>query len=582
MKRSLIFITLIILAVAIDSAAQQSPGRAKAITGRVVSDSGQPVANATIYLNKVGVRQGPGVSTSTDEQGGFRTDDLDNGAYWVNAMVPGFVSTNETAEPQFNRPGDSITFHMTKGGVITGAVTTSVGEPVVAARVRAIKVREIDGRPPRRGANIQERATDDRGIYRLYGLQSGVYVVAVTGRTMFGFAAPSLYEGDAPTYYPSSTRDAAAEVTVRAGDEASGIDIRYRGDRGHAVSGTVAGSVEGNQQMAGVSVWLAHASNGVTEAQEFIPVRGNNRSFALYGVPDGEYEITARRGAQADGASSVPRRVTVKGADVTGLELVLAPNSSIAGNVIMEPLKESERKPECGDKRQVMIEEIVVTARRDDKDSKERARPFSRSDSTPNSKGEFAIFNLRAGLFRINTGFPGEGWYVRSMNLLAAASAGKPKVVARDAARLGLQLNQGERLTGLTITIAEGAASIAGKVLPAKEGERLASQVRIHLAPAEPESKDDALRYREVMADADGDFAIASLAPGRYFILAREVAETSAAEDEPRPAGWDEATRAAIRREAEAVNQTIELQPCKRVADYSVRVAAAKPAAKKQ
>ena len=581
MKRFLFLIIIIILAVAIDSVAQQTEKRARAITGRVINDSGQPIANAMVHFNKAGTRQGPGASTGTDEQGNFRTDELDNGTYTIIAWVPGFVTAGELTEPQYIRPGDSVTIQMTKGGVITGAVTNSLGEPLVAARIRAVKVREIDGRPVRTITTNQERATDDRGVYRIFGLRSGVYLVVVSGRSMFSFGPPSLYEGNAPTYYPSSTRDGAAEVAVRAGDEVSGIDIRYRGERGHAVSGAVTGAVEGNAQQGGISVVLSHASNGFVEAQEFIGFRDRNRSFALYGVPDGEYEISARRGSGAEGAASLPRRISVKGADITGLELVLAPVSSIAGNVIIEPLKEAERKPECKDNRQVTVEEIVITARRDDKDSRERARPMSRAEAATNDKGEFTIFNLSAGMFRINPVLPGEGWYIRSMSMIAATT-GKSKVVARDAASRGVQVNQGERLTGLTITISEGAAFIAGKVLPAKEGQPLPAQVRIHLAPAEPEMKDDALRYRETLADNDGAFTLASLPPGRYFIFAREVGETNPGEDEQRPAAWDAATRAAIKREAEAANQAIELQPCKRITDYSLRIAAAKPAAKKQ
>ena len=309
MKRLFFLITFIILVVAIDSVAQQAERRAKAITGRVINDSGQPIANATVNFNKVGARTGPGTTTGTDEQGSFRADDLDNGAYTVSAWVPGFVPAGETAEPQYNRPGDLVTLQMTKGGVITGAVTNSLGEPVVAARIRAVKVRELDGRPVRTITNTQERATDDRGIYRIFGLRSGVYLVVVSGRSMFSFGPPSLYEGNAPTYYPSSTRDTAAEVTVRVGDEASGIDIRYRGERGHAISGAVTGAVEGSPQQSGISVTLSHASNGFIEAQEFISFRDRNRSFALYGVPDGEYEISARRGSGAEGAASLPRRI---------------------------------------------------------------------------------------------------------------------------------------------------------------------------------------------------------------------------------------------------------------------------------
>jgi hypothetical protein len=392
---------------------------------------------------------------------------------------------------------------------------------------------------------------------------------------MYNFGGPpSLYEGNAPTYYPSSTRDTAVEVAVRAGDEVSNIDIRYRGERGHAVSGVITGAVEGASQQSGVSVTLTHAATGLIEAQDFVQPRDKSRSFAFYGVPDGEYELSARRGALADSAASLPRRVTVRGSDVTGLELALGPLASITGNVIIETLKEGERKPECSDKRPASVEELVITARRDDKDNKERSRQASRVDGAPNDKGEFTIFNLRPGLFRMQWHLPGESWYVRSISVIAPAT-GRPKVVARDAARNGIQLNQGERLTGLTITVAEGAASITGKLLPAKEGQQLPAQVRVHLAPAEPEMVDDVLRYRETLAESDGTFTLPNLPPGRYLILAKEVAETSLTEEGQRPTAWDAATRAAIKREAESANQSIELQQCRRITDYSLRVAAA-------
>ena len=580
MKHLFFLIIIAALVFANDSAAQQTDKRARAITGRVVSDGGQPIANVAVFYNRVGTRPGVGNSTGTDEQGNFRAEDLANGAYVINAMVPGFISAYDESEPQYYRVGDSVTLTMTKGGVITGTVTNSLGEPVVAAHVRAIRVREIDGRPSRTFSFAGERATDDRGIYRLYGLRSGAYIVVVTGQTMFGFGPPSLYEGNAPTYYPSSTRDTAAEVTVRAGDEASNIDIRYRGERGHAVSGTLTGATESSQQMSGISVSLTHAASGVIEAQEFLQGRDKSRSFAFYGVPDGEYDVSARRGTDADSAASPPRRIAVKGGDVTGLELVLAPVGSIAGNVIIETLKEGERKPECNDKRQAVFEEIVIAARRDEKGSKADPRTMSQANSSPNDKGEFTLFNLRAGLFRIQPRLPGESWYVRSINLIAPAT-GKSKVAARDAARLGLQLNQGERLTGLTVTLAEGAAFITGKVLPAKEGQPLPSQARVHLVPAEPEMVEDALRYHETLAASDATFTFANIAPGRYYILAKEVTEASSNEGDPRPAAWDQAARAAIRREAEAANQTIELQPCRRITDHSLRLTTAKPATKK-
>src|SRR5437667_9742682 len=63
----------------------------------------------------------------------------------------------------------------------------------------------------------------------------GTYLVAAGG----GYNSPyniNAYGTDVPTYAPSSTRDDATEISVRYGEETTNVDIRYRGEAGHAVS----------------------------------------------------------------------------------------------------------------------------------------------------------------------------------------------------------------------------------------------------------------------------------------------------------------------------------------------------------
>src|SRR6185503_18450949 len=117
----------------------------------------------------------------------------------------------------------------------TGTVTNSLGEPVIAVRVRATMVRDPRGETPR-SLFTTEQPTDDRGVYRIYGLRPGTYIVSAGGS---GFAyAFNPYDQDLPTYAPSASRDTAAEILVRSGED-SNIDIRYRGEPGHLISGTV-------------------------------------------------------------------------------------------------------------------------------------------------------------------------------------------------------------------------------------------------------------------------------------------------------------------------------------------------------
>ena len=51
------------------------------------------------------------------------------------------------------------------------------------------------------------RTTDDRGRYRLYGLKPGTYLVIAGG--IRENTLPTAYDGNAPTFFPSATRDAA-------------------------------------------------------------------------------------------------------------------------------------------------------------------------------------------------------------------------------------------------------------------------------------------------------------------------------------------------------------------------------------
>jgi 5-hydroxyisourate hydrolase-like protein (transthyretin family) len=555
--------------------------RSKSITGRLVDESGQPIPNASVYLRRAGPLSGPTRSMGTDEDGRFHAEDLVSGAYTVSAFVPGYVSASETVGREYYSAGDVVNLRMMKGAVITGAVTNSSGEPVVGVRVTTIRVRDGESRPIRGASQSgNSRQTDDRGVYRMYGLALGSYLVVVRGSGQMG-SASLAYDSDVPTYYPSTTRDAAAEVVVRAGQEVSGIDIRYRGDRGYTVSGTVSGTLgDESTGFKGIAVSLAHRSSGAIESGAYVQLRAG-RGFALYGVPDGDYDLIAQMDVGTESsAASAPRHVVVKGADVTGIELSLAPLGSISGRAVLEKLPGSERPAECKVKRIASLDELVLTAR----DEKSGAKDLPSlgvgvpNDASPDAKGEFKISSLAASRYRIEMRLPTDDWFVRSMT-----KTGPPASKPSDVAAAGLGISASQRVTDLTVTLVEGAAALRGKVGPASEGARLPAQLQVLLIPAEPEFVDDALRFAEVRADSEGAFSLSNLAPGRYYLLARAVPDDQLMERNPPPLRWDAGSRAKLRREAQATNIVIDLQRCQRVTEYLLRYTAPlkKPEAKR-
>lgn len=548
--------------------------RSKSITGRLVDESGQPIPNAAVYVRKAGPPTSPSRSLGTDEDGRFHADDLTSGAYSVSAYAPGYVPATEAVEREYYRAGDVVNLRVTKGGIVTGTVTNSSGEPVVGVRVSAIRVRDGESRPIRgAGQSGNSRQTDDRGVYRMYGLASGSYLVLASGTGQMMYTA-SAYDSDVPTYYPSTTRDAAAEVVVRAGQEATGIDIRYRGDRGYIVSGALSGALgEDSSGFRGVTVSLAHRSSGAIESRAYVQLRAG-RGFGIYGVPDGDYDLIAQMDVGAESsAASAPRHVVVKGADVTGIELSLAPFGSVSGRAVLEKLPDAERPPDCKAKRTAALDELVLTARRDEKSgAKDQPGPgvAAPNDASPDEKGEFKIPSLAAGRYRIEMRLPTEDWFVRSMT-----KAGPPASKQNDVAGAGLAISTSQRVTDVTVTIAEGAAALRGKVVPASEGARLPAQLQVHVVPAEPEPTNDAIRFAEVRVDSEGAFSLSNLAPGRYYLQARAVSDDQLMERNPQPLAWDVALRTKLRREAQAANVVIELQRCQRVTEYVLKYTAA-------
>ena len=551
-----------------------SKERRGSISGRVISDNGQPLTNIGVNLFQQAATVINTRNLAVDEDGRFQADDLPAGAYSISTYVPGYVDATPPKERRYYRLGDIVTLNMAKGGVITGMVKNAAGEPVIGVMVSALRVRDTEGKPQRSGQSGRPRQTDDRGVYRLYGLPAGTYIVFAGGRDFFT-GQPSKYTEDVPTYFPSSTRDTAAEIPLQTGQEATNIDINYRGEKGRAISGTVTGAMPTSANYS-ISLTLTNATSGTVDAATSINSFENKRSFAFYGVVDGEYFLTANSqvfNEPKQSSASTPRRISVRG-DVSGLEVTLVPHASLSGAVILEPLAEADKK-KCPPSRDATLEETVISLRPDTKgETNERQWFTNGSVSALNEKGEFTFTRLNAGRYRLATDLPSDNWYLKEIVLQPAGNAKQPKPASlqlRDAATKGITLKTSENLDGLKIVLAEGAANLSGRVIVDKEGDAPPAKLLVHIVPFEKERANEVLRYAQAEVKSDGTFTLANLAPGKYYLLARIAEESN--EIAPRALAWDAVERAALRKEADTASVTIELQTCQRLSDYSLRFA---------
>lgn len=545
------------------------------ITGRVVNSAGEPLSGALVYAGSLGTSTRSQGAT-VDTNGEFKIDGLEAGLYRVSAGAPGYVPAPQpspTDLPSYYHIGDSVTLRLIKGGVITGTVTGPKG-PLVAVGVYAIRVRDEADKPLTPSMGFRERSTDDRGVYRFYGLSPGGYLISAA-RPRIGLVAPTAYDNDTPTYFPSSTRDTASEVVVRDGEEIT-ADIQYRAEPGHAISGKVVGFVESQTQFS------PGASINLTDVRDRSSLLGtsassnDNFSYAIYGVADGEYELSALQFLQSrDELRAPPLRVTVRGADVTGIILTLAPLASIEGRLVFE----NDPKAGCGKRRETAAQETIVFGRRYEPEKKAivaaKTAPLAAvslsatnyvSTGVGDAKGSFTLRNLPPGWYRIDPHPPASGWYVRSIATSATqtvAARAASLVVARD----GIILKSGERVSGLTVTITEGAASIRGRISVAA-GQSLPPRMSLYLVPAERDSSENLLRFFEGAVANDGTFVMGNLAPGRYRMIAQPAVEGDS--NSVKSIKSDSAFRSKVLRDGEALKREIAFKPCERTTDYDL------------
>lgn len=198
-------IILVLLAGLFGMAADQGT----ALSGRVVDGTpeNRPVRRAIVTVT--GAPAPAGRSVVTDDEGRFSFVGLPAGSYTMQASRPAFLK-NAFGATRPGRPGTPIALaagqpvtdvvlQLPHGSAIEGVLRDIAGDPAPGMRVEAIRV--VRGAQGERAERLGSAFTDDRGIYRIFGLPAGDYVLAATPATIVGglgeIGAPTEAEVDA-------------------------------------------------------------------------------------------------------------------------------------------------------------------------------------------------------------------------------------------------------------------------------------------------------------------------------------------------------------------------------------------------
>ncbi|HZS43751.1 MAG TPA: carboxypeptidase-like regulatory domain-containing protein [Blastocatellia bacterium] len=530
------------------------------ISGRVTTDDGRPLQNAQVALFKEG-SAGARPLTTTNENGEFVFNHVPYGIYTISAFSFAYVDLSLDDRPNSRGrtylPGDYAAIRMTKGGVIIGKVTNSRGEPAIDLPVFASRVHDPEGRPTR--AIGSSGITDDRGIYRIFALLPGSYLVATQRSNSSGPSGEMPPYGMYPqTYYPSATRDTAREVMVTTGNETTGIDINLRDQQtGHTVSGQL-----NNQQWGAAQIVAVRLTNLKTNAVNGSTVRLNDpdRSFIFQGVEDGEYELASSFTSGNIGFSTpTGQKVTVKGADVTGLKLTFVRMGALTGQFAFED-KAATQLLSCDKKTKMPFQEMVVSIKSDESSrSSTTATNIQPHISAANEKGEFAVYTLPAGQYRISAELPSEDLYISKIT-----SNNRSETVAGSSPDL-VSVTSGGKAEGITIIVGQGAAGISGKL---HSGEPIFDDAyQVFLVPIDSDAANYTWRYYDSRVETDGKFAITNIIPGKYWIIARSSLRSAKGVMPADEVFWDKSNREKLRQEAEKNGKEIEFTSCQRIKD---------------
>lgn len=445
----------------------------------------------------------------TDQDGFYRLSNVAPGSYEVSPSVPAFVpadmrgSRGKTVLIGEDENVENINFTLVRGGVITGRVTDADGRPVIQQQVFIYRAETLE---QRRGQPIQPQvfassstATDDRGVYRAFGLMPGRYKVAAgRGESTFSGQIGAGRLSYTQVFHPDADDQAKATVIeVGEGTEATSIDITL----GRALQTfTVAGRVvdrEKNLPVPNVRLAFQLQMPQRVEFATTVATSNDKGDFVKEGLVPGKYGIAVFT-TDNSGMLGEPITFDIIDQDVSGVTVKLVQGASLSGIVVLEP-----ENPAALTKFAELLLRGYVGG------NSTGLRSVGGSTSPVAANGSFSL-----------TGLPGGHL---SVLLTSKTGSSPPKgfILARieregEVYSRGIPIKDGEQLMGMRVVLNYGTAILRGTV--EVENGPLPNGARIFVSLIKPGEQISNMRPAPV--DARGRFMIEGIPAGTYEVHA--------------------------------------------------------------
>jgi protocatechuate 3,4-dioxygenase beta subunit len=479
---------------------QKKPASAS-VSGRVtLHGKGLPGVTITAYSQPF-MGQGMPLKAVTDQEGNYRLTKIPPGTYQISQFAPIYVSaelspTGMRGKSLILAESDdvkNIDFALERGGVITGKVTDPEGRPVIEERVMLADVQnKTDG--PGAVYGISDRyMTDDRGVYRIYGVPPGRYRVSAgtSESDPYGSIRPGrvVYR---QTYYPDVVDAAAAKVVeVTAGSEAVGINISLgRSLPSFSASGRVIDG-ETSQPVSGVRFMLQRQTADGPSTMPIMSASNSQGEFRVENIAPGKYSLfnVSQAGSEVR-TETVPFEVTDQ--DVTGLLVKTVKSATVTGVVVIEGTADKTAFSKLAESY------LSAYVRSED------GQGIGGQQVALGGDGSFRIGGLKSG----------------TLNLFLTGQDRRPSVnltilrLERDGMvqPRGIEIKAGEQVNGIKVVLSYGTGSIRGQLK--YENGTLPPEARVGVWIKKPGETEPTLRGNSV--DVRGHFLLEGIAAGTY------------------------------------------------------------------
>ncbi|MEP6911802.1 MAG: carboxypeptidase-like regulatory domain-containing protein [bacterium] len=474
----------------------------KKTSGGQVSGSvtirGKPAAGVVVRAraNDSGSWSESMLKATTNEDGKYHIRGISPGTYVVKPIAWGFVPSENSegwngksvviAEDESI---ENLDFTLIRGGVITGKVTDANGRPLIEETVNLMWA---DQRRPYSFSTHTFR-TDDRGIYRIFGIPAGRFKVSV------GQGAGDLNVSDRgrtpyqKTFFLDTPDPAKANVVeVAEGTEATNIDITV-GQTVHVFSAN--GRVVDGETGGTLTNVTIHLTRKVVIDASSASFAGwgaghsdREGEFKLENLVPGHYLVSIYASEGSDMRAD-PVEFDVVDQDVTGLLIKTSAGASLEGKIVLAGPQDSSVAAKLT---QLYLSANVLN---------EGTHSSSVQSSRITTDGRFRIGGLQSGIANFSLG---GGKELKGFTIVRIERDG---AVQPD----GIQLQTGEHLTGVKVVVACGSATIHGVVVLENGTLPVGGSLSIHLTkPADTSFSVSA----EV--DSRGHFAFEGLVAGSY------------------------------------------------------------------